>query len=216
VATIRRSPANKGRKLPGEVLTTQEITALIRACGRGPSGNRNAALIAVLFGAGLRVSEALGLRPSDLDFRSGTVRVRHGKGDRSRTVALDASAQAFVERWLTVRSRIGLSGRQPLFCTISKGDGFGSRIDSSYVRRLLPRLAEKAGIERRVHPHALRHSFATALAYEGKPLPVITAQLGHSSTSVTDRYLAKLGPADLVALVRDRPRLAEAIELAAG
>jgi integrase/recombinase XerC len=213
VASISHAPANKGRKLPGEVLTAQEILALIRACGRGPSGVRNAALIAVLFGAGLRVSEALDLRPSDLDARNGTVRVRHGKGDRSRTVALDASAQAFVERWLTVRSQIGLNGRQPLFCTISRGDGFGSRIDTSYVRRLLPRLAAKAGIERRVHPHALRHSFATALAYEGKPLPVITAQLGHSSTSVTDRYLAKIGPSDLVALVRDRPRLADASEL---
>jgi integrase/recombinase XerD len=216
VARIRRSPANKGRKLPGEILTTQEIRALIRACGRGPSGLRNAALIAVLFGAGLRVSEALDLRPSDLDLNNGTVRVRQGKGDRSRTVALDSSAQAYVERWLTTRTHIGLNGRQPLFCTISKGAGLGSRIDSSYVRRLLPRLAEKAGIERRVHPHALRHSFATALAHEGKPLPVITAQLGHSSTAVTDRYLSKIGPADLVALVRDRPRLAEATELASG
>jgi site-specific recombinase XerD len=174
----------------------------------GTCGVRDAAIVATLFGAGLRVSEALDLRPSDLDLKNGTVRVRHGKADRSRTLALDSSAQAYLERWLTSRSLMGLNGRQPLFCTISKGEGLGSRVDSSYVRRLLPRLAAKAGIERRVHPHSLRHSFATALAYEGKPLPVITAQLGHSSTAVTDRYLAKIGPADLVALVRDRPRLA--------
>ena len=115
-----------------------------------------------------------------------------------------------MERWLERRERLGLNGRQALFCTISKGESFGNQVDSSYVRRLLPRLAAKAGIERRVHPHALRHSLATMLAYEGKPLPVITAQLGHSSTAVTDRYLAKVGPADLVTQVRDRSRLAEA------
>ena len=58
-----------------------------------------------------------------------------------------------------------------------------------------------------VHPHALRHSLASALAMEGKPLPTITAQLGHSSTAVTDRYLAKIAPADLVIQIRDRGRL---------
>lgn len=210
VAVLARTPANKGRKLPGEVLGADEVTALIRACGRGPSGIRNAALIAIMFGAGLRVSEALDLKASDLDLRNGTVRVRHGKGDRARTVALDASAQAYIERWLGKREQLGLSGRQPLFCTISRNERFGSRLDSSYVRRLLPRLATRAGILRRVHPHALRHSLATALAHEGKPLPVITAQLGHSSTAVTDRYLAKIAPTDLVAHVRDRFRLAEA------
>lgn len=209
MTSTQRVPANKGMKLPGEVLVAGEVMALIRACGRGPSGVRNAALVAVLFGAGLRVSEALDLRPSDVDLRNGTIRVRHGKGDRSRTVALDASAQAYLERWLTVRQQLALNGRQPVFCTISRGERLGSRVDSSYVRRLLPRLAARAGIERRVHPHALRHSLATTLAYEGKPLPVITAQLGHSSTAVTDRYLAKIGPAELVSQVRDRPRLHE-------
>lgn len=202
-----RIPANKGKRLPGEVLEADEVAALIRATGRGHSGVRNAALVAAMFGAGLRVGEALALRPSDLDLKHGTVRVRHGKGDRARTVALDPSAQAWVERWLGKREHLGLNGRQPVFCTITKGDRFGGQLDSSYVRRLLPRLAARAGIERRVHPHALRHSLATALAHEGKPLPTITAQLGHSSTAVTDRYLAKIAPADLVAQVRDRSRL---------
>jgi integrase/recombinase XerD len=202
-----RVPINKGAKLPGEVLEAWEVIALIRACGRGPAGVRNAALIAIMFGAGLRVSEALALKVSDLNLNNGTVRVRHGKGDRARTVAIDASAQAYVERWLGRRERLGLNGRQPLFCTISKGDGFGGPIDSSYVRKALPRLAARAGLDRRVHPHALRHSLATALAHEGKSLPTITAQLGHSSTAVTDRYLAKIAPADLIAQVRDRGRL---------
>lgn len=200
------APANKGRKLPGEVLTGAEVAALIRATGSGPSGVRNAALIAALFGAGLRVSEALALRPADVDRSAGTIRVQHGKGDRARTVALDPSAQAYIEKWAARRAELGLNGRQPLFCTISR-NAHGRPLHDSYVRRLLPRLAAKAGLERRVHPHALRHSLATALAYEGKPLPTISAQLGHSSTAVTDRYLAKIAPADLVAQVRDRGRL---------
>ena len=202
-----REPANKGIKLPGEVLQADEVRALIAACGRGPSGIRNAALIAAMFGAGLRVSEALALKPSDLDARNGTIAIKHGKGDKARIVAIDPSAQALIERWLERRKRLGLNGRQPLFCTISKGVNFGTSIDSSYVRRLLPRLAERAGVEKRVHPHALRHSLASALAMEGKPLPTITAQLGHSSTAVTDRYLAKIAPTELVTQIRDRGRL---------
>ena len=205
--TDERVPANKGNKLPGEVLQADEVKALVKACGPGPSGVRNAALIAAMFGSGLRVSEALALKPSDLDLKNGTVTVKHGKGDKARIVAIDPSAQAIIEKWMERRTRLGLNGRQPLFCTISKGDNFGTSIDSSYVRRLLPRLAQRAGIERRVHPHALRHSLASALAMEGKPLPTITAQLGHSSTAVTDRYLAKIAPADLVIQIRDRGRL---------
>src|SRR5262245_16887258 len=120
MARASGAPANKGKRLPGEVLTAPEVSALIRVCGRGPSGVRNAALVAVMFGAALRVSETLALRPSDLDLALGTVRVRQGKGGRARTVALDPGAQAYLERWLTRRGTLGLGGRRPLFCTITK------------------------------------------------------------------------------------------------
>ena len=125
-------------------------------------------MVAAMFGAALRVSETLAMRPSDLDLARGMVRIRHGKGDRARTVAIDPSAQAYVERWIAKREALGLNGRQPLFCTITRNDRFGAALDSSYVRRLLRRLADRASIERRVHPHALRHSLATALAHEGQ------------------------------------------------
>jgi integrase/recombinase XerD len=210
MAAVWTVPANKGKRLPGEVLMAQEVRALVRACGRSASGVRNAALVAVMFGAALRVSEALALRLSDLDLELGTVRVRRGKGDKSRTVALDPGAQGYLERWLAKRAALGLNGRQPVFCTITRGpqrQQFGEALDPSYVRRLLPRLAGRAGLERRVHPHALRHSLASALAHEGKSLPAISAQLGHSSTAVTDRYLRKIAPTELVAQIRDRSRL---------
>ena len=137
-------------------MTADEVGAHPACRGRA-SGVRNAALIAAMFGAALRVSETLALRPSDLDLELGMVRVRHGKGDRARTVAIDPSAQAYVERWMAMRQALGLNGGQPLFCTITSNDRFGAALDSSYVRRLLPRLAARAGIEHRVHPLALRH-----------------------------------------------------------
>ena len=202
-------PANKGKQLPGEVLSAAEIRSIMRACGRGPSGVRNAALVATLYGAALRVSEALALFPGDLDLRHGFVTVKRGKGGKPRTVALDPDAQAHLERWLTVRSTLGLNGRQPVFCTITQTDPekFGRPIDTSYVRHLLPRLAKRAGIERRVHSHAFRHSYASALAHDGVALPTITAQLGHASTAVTDTYLRKIAPTELLEAVRSRGRL---------
>jgi site-specific recombinase XerD len=127
--------------------------------------------------------------------------------DEARTVAVDPSAQAYVERWLARRETLGLNGRHPVFATISKNN-HGHPLSATYVRQVLPRLARRAGIEQRIHPHALRHSLATALAYEGKSLPTISGQLGHSSTGVTDRYLRKIAPAELVTQVRDRGRLA--------
>ena len=104
-------PANKGRTLPGEVLAADEVSALIRTCGRGPSGIRNAALIAAMFGAALRVSEALALRPSDLDPGRGMVRVRHGKGT-SRYGSGTFSTCSCSGSVRTVRVRAGLCSRQ--------------------------------------------------------------------------------------------------------
>jgi integrase len=83
-----------------EILLSGSYIALIRACGRGPAGIRDARLIATMYGAGLRVSEALALRPSDFDLTNGTVRVKHGKGDRSRTVAIEPSRVSRRLFWL--------------------------------------------------------------------------------------------------------------------
>jgi site-specific recombinase XerD len=101
---------------------------------------------------------------------------------------------------------LGLTGRHPVFATISRNN-FGHELDAGYVRQVLPRLAKRAGIEHRVHPHAPRHSLARPLAHEGGPLRVISDQLGHASVGVTDRYLRKISPTELVAHLRDRRRL---------
>jgi len=116
---------------------------------RSRPGIRNRALIAVLYRGGLRISEALALRPKDVDQAAGTVTVLHGKGDQRRTVGMDPAAFALLERWLDKRRALGLSARRPIFCTLG-----GEPIDSSYVGRLLPRLAVRAGIESACTPTA--------------------------------------------------------------
>lgn len=113
--------AAQSRKRPPEVLTEQEVRALIGACSnRAPTGIRNRALIASMWRCGLRVGEALALEPRDVDLDAGTLRIRHGKGDRSRTVGLDGQAQALIARWMDRRQRLGINGRRRLF---SKLDG---------------------------------------------------------------------------------------------
>ncbi len=193
-------PANKGRRYPAELLGEDEVRALIRACSaRASTGIRNRALIAVLYRGGLRVSEALALYPKDIDQTHGTVVVLHGKGDQRRTVGMDPAAFALIDRWLDKRQALGLTGRRAVFCTLA-----GQQLDSSYVRRLLPRLATRAGIERRVHAHGLRHAHAAELVAEGIPVNIIQQQLGHGSLATTDRYLRHIAPRARVETMRAR------------
>src|SRR4029453_3903400 len=196
----RRRPANKGQRYPAEVLTADEVRALITACSNcAPTGVRNRALLVLLYHAGCRISEALRLLPKDLDRAAGTVTVLRGKGGTRRTIGLDPGAFAVVERWLDVRAKQGISGRSPIVCTLK-----GKPLAPAYVRALMPRLARRAGIEKRVHAHGLRHTHAAELALEGHPMNLIQAQLGHTSLATTSRYLAHIAPAQLIAAMRAR------------
>ena len=193
-------PASKGRRFPAEVLTSEEVRALIRSCsGRAPTGIRNRALLTILYRSGLRIGEALALMPKDVDTEAGTLTVLHGKGDRRRVVGLDDGALAVLERWMDRRSSLGLNGRQTVFCTLG-----GKPLNPSYIRALLPRIAQRVGIEKRVHAHGLRHTHASELAREGVPMNVIQAQLGHSSLATTDRYIRHIAPTHVVETMRMR------------
>lgn len=192
-------PANKGNLYPPEPLIRDEIQRLIRACShRAPTGIRNRSLIVVMYRGGLRVSEALALERKDLDPRSGSIRILHGKGDNARTVGLDATAFDMIERWIDVRSSLRIT-RGPLFCTLN-----GTRLSCSYVRKMLPRMAQRAGIEKRVHAHGLRHTHAAELAAEGVPINVISRQLGHSNVGTTSRYIDHIAPQQVIDAMRRR------------
>ena len=181
----------RGKLMPPEVFTEDEVRALIAACStRGVTGHRNRALLVVLWRTGVRNSEALELRPHDVDFKNGTVRVRLGKGLKPRTTVLsDLDALPLVERWLEERGKLQTVGQgAPLFCTLK-----GTPTDPSYARHLLPRLGKRAGLERRVHPHGLRHTHAADLALAGVPVLAIQQQLEHHSLTTTASYLRKVG-----------------------
>ncbi len=182
------------------MLSEPEAIALIRACStRAPTGVRNRALIAVLWRSGLRISEALQLELRDVDLQAGSLRVRHGKGDKSRTVGVDEQTAAMLARWIDRRRKLSPGARAPIFCTLA-----GGRVDPSYVRHLLPRLAAKAGLDRRVHAHGLRHTYASELARERTPINVIRDALGHTSLAVTDRYLRDVAPMHVIDTIRAR------------
>ena len=112
---------------------------------------------------------------------------------------MDPAAFALLERWLDKRRQRGISSRRRVFCTLR-----GEPIDPSYVRRLLPRLAARAGIDKRVHAHGFRHAHAAELVAEGVPVNVIQQQLGHGSLATTDRYLRHIAPRERVEAMRRR------------
>jgi site-specific recombinase XerD len=200
VATSKPITQVPKRSLPPEVLTDAEICAMMNVCGRhAPTGIRNRALIALLYRTGLRINKALNLYPKDLELTDGSVRVLQGKGGKARTVGMDPGAFAIVERWLDARKRLGLSGHCRLFSTLR-----GQPIATAYIRVLLKRLAAKAGINKRVHAHGLRHTHASQLRAEGVDIAIISRQLGHTSISTTARYLDHLAPRAVIETMRLR------------
>lgn len=191
---------NPRRKLPPEVLNPDEVGALLEALtGDCYIQVRNRALIAVLYRSGLRIAEALSLQPKDVDPDRSSIRVLRGKGGKSRTVGIDAGGLAMLGPWLQRREQMGFNGMHPLFCS-----GWGQPLGTGYIRRMLPTLARRAGIAKRVHAHGLRHTHAAELREEGVDIGVISKQLGHSDISTTARYLDHIAPWAVVEAVRAR------------
>jgi site-specific recombinase XerD len=181
------APANKGHRYPPEPLTPDEVAAIIGECSpRSRTGIRNRALLTLLYRSGLRIAEALALKPSDIDLGRHSARVLHGKGDKATVRGFHPSADDALARWMDTRRGLGLRNG-PLFCTLQGGD-----LSDRYVRNLLKRLAGQAGIDKRVHPHGLRHTFADELRAAGVDVVTISKLLGHSSIAVTSRYLDHL------------------------
>jgi site-specific recombinase XerD len=187
-------------KLDADLPSREEFERLIKTCSRrAPTGQRNAALLAVAWRCGLRASELVAVRPKDIDLSEGRLVVQHGKNDRRRTVGIDAGTAALIERWLTTRRKLRVPAAAPLFCTLK-----GGQIDTSYLRHLCKRLARKAEIERRVHPHAARHRYAVDLIKEGADLLTVRDLLGHSSAATTQTYLSRIGASEAVEFARSR------------
>jgi integrase/recombinase XerD len=195
-----RVPANKGKKYPAEILTPEEVGALMAQISTTSSlGLRNRALITVLYRAGLRHSEALGLFPKDVDLAAGTIAVLRGKGDRSRIVGVDPDAGRVIAQWLERRTKLGFGSDVLLFSTLQ-----ARPLQRSYLKSILPQLARKAGISKRVHPHGFRHTHAYELMMEGIEIPIIQRQLGHVSLATTAIYLDHIAPKQVIETIRRR------------
>lgn len=192
--------SNAGRKFPPEIYSQDEVEAILKSCSsRAPSGVRNRAMIVCGYRAGLRLNEVLNLYPKDVDLKEGTINVLHGKGDKARIVGLDAGACSIIQRWTDVRSKMKINGRNRLFCTLD-----GKPLSSAYVRALLPRLAKRANIEKRLHFHGFRHAFAWELSEAGVPVIQIKGLLGHSKLETTATYLDHVCPQERIDTLRRR------------
>jgi integrase/recombinase XerD len=192
-------PTNVGRRFPSEILSHEEARALLYApSSRAPTGIRNRAIIAAMYGAGLRVQETLDLRPSNINVDECSIRVLHGKGDEARTVGIDEGALLHVVRWMDLRRARRVKGKI-LFCTLD-----GGPVSQRYVRAMLVRMADRVGIDKRVHPHGLRHTHAVELEASGFTVSEIQQQLGHSSLNTTAVYLNHISPSARIAKIRQR------------
>ena len=185
VALIRRPKL--GRKLP-VALPVEDLGRMIDGEQRpGVVGLRDRALLEVLYGAGLRVSEAIALDLDDLRHEQGrlTVRVRAGKGGKQRVVPLGSRAVEALDAYLAERESL-LTPRSPAeACFLGAR---GGRLNARVAREIVYRRCQTSGARAVVGPHGLRHSFASHLLQSGCDLRTIQSMLGHASLSTTQRY----------------------------
>ncbi|MFH1069234.1 MAG: site-specific tyrosine recombinase XerD [Candidatus Glassbacteria bacterium] len=174
------------RRLPG-VLSLEEIEAMIGAVDDASRGGlRDRALIEMLYGTGMRVSELTGLCLEDLRPQEGLV-VVFGKGSKERVVPLGELALEAVSRYLEKeRPLLDRKGRGGSTVFLNLRDG--APLSRMGVWKILRRLAALAGVESRVHPHVLRHSFATHLVENGADLRAVQEMLGHADIATTKIY----------------------------
>jgi site-specific recombinase XerD len=195
----------KGKKYPPQPLTVDEVRRLIAATSRRAlTGQRSRAMIAILWRAGLRISELLALAPWDLERtdRGLRIHVRHGKGDKSRVVAMSGAMLEYVDAWRATHEAM-FRGSPILFCPV-RGAEHNKPITARGFRQTLDRLAKSAKVHKRVHAHGLRHTFALELDDERLPLRVIQGALGHGNARTTSTYLSSLGADEVTDALEQR------------
>ena len=188
---IETNPSNllenpkTGKKLP-EFLTIEEIDLIVNEVDRSKiDGERNLAILEVLYGCGLRVTELLELKISEIYWKEGFIRVI-GKGNKERLVPLGKIASKHLKIYLEeirVHQKIKKDFVDHVF--INKN---GSKLSRVMIFKIIKKLTEKAGITKNVSPHTLRHSFATHLVEGGADLRAVQEMLGHQSITTTEIY----------------------------
>jgi site-specific recombinase XerD len=198
---------NRGRKFPPEPITNEEFALLLAHCtplraGREAelSAMRLRCLLVILYRTGLRIGEALALYEHDLDHTQRRILVRRGKGDKHRIVVVDEWGWREIEYWTRVRQESAPGALLPVI----RGPLAGTQMTSPDVRRQMTALKQRAGMRRRVHPHAFRHGFAVDCSRDGIPMYSLQGALGHARLDVTERYLRGIDPMERLAPIAAR------------
>ena len=186
-----RSP--KTAKTLPKALSPDEAARLVDLPGDEPMTIRDRAMFELFYSSGLRLSELTGTKLGDVDFQDGTVRVT-GKGNKTRVVPVGDLAQRALRAWLPVRAVLATPEQSALFV-----GGSGRPVSARTVQRRLETWALRQGLTQHVHPHMLRHSFASHVLQSSGDLRAVQEMLGHSSISTTQvythldyQYLAKI------------------------
>ncbi|MFY7666673.1 site-specific tyrosine recombinase XerD [Flavobacterium sp.] len=175
-----------GRKLP-ETLSLTDVNNLVNAIDRSTAeGQRNVAILETLYGCGLRVSEAVTLRLSDLFPQEGFIRVV-GKGDKQRYIPLADATYKFIRIYIeTIRKQMNPTKGDEDILFLNRR---GKRLTRAMIFTIIRQAADRAGIKKVISPHTLRHSFATHLLENGADLRAIQLMLGHESITTTEIYV---------------------------
>lgn len=188
--SINYSPASDlellkvGRKLP-LILSIDEVVAIIESADeKTPLGLRNRACLELLYAAGLRISELLGLKITDMDLDNDLLNV-FGKGNKQRIVPFGKKAEKAIDEYMTFGRPLILKKRSSPFLVLNARGKFMSRMG---FLKMLRKYRIKAGIKKRVTPHMFRHSFATHLLEAGADLRTVQELLGHADISTTQIY----------------------------
>ena len=181
----------RAKRLP-TVLTAGEVRDLLAVIKtKSRTSRRNRAMLDVMLGAGLRVSEVTALMPRDLDLNKGEVRVNLGKGGKDRVIPIEQHTNDSLRSWMEKRVRIGLNGHNPVFPALRTGNlggEFGTRQTSQNVWEMVRKAARRAGIMKKCSPHTLRHTYATTMLDRGMTVAEVQMLLGHSDMTTTMIY----------------------------
>ena len=179
--TVDISLPKKDKRLP-EVLSLEEIEKILNAIPENSfRGKRDRAIVELLYSCGLRVSELTGLKVKDIDMKNGFLKC-FGKGSKERIVPFGERAKDVLKKYLKEREKKGITSE---YLFVSRK---GGRILRQFINAILNKYAKKARIRKKVHPHMLRHSFATHLLERGADLRSVQELLGHVDISTTQIY----------------------------
>jgi site-specific recombinase XerC len=187
-AKIRPTTKRKAQKIPEVLTESEQVRLLAQFDDESLSSVRGRAILRVFLDCGLRAAELINLRHRDVDLASGRLWVRQGKGSKDRGLWFNGKTRVALEAWLAIKpltSSIHLPS-STLFTSLDGRRPLCGRV----LRRWVEKLGERAGIEKHVHPHMLRHCFACKLLRQEKSLFTVMKALGHVSLKTTQIYLS--------------------------